>query len=320
MGYVQFVKPNIKLSMLDLLDIQESIESGWFCNSNYVSKLERHFRNTFNVKFAIACSNATSGLIIAFKALNIKNKRVAIPAFTWPSTLYALECNGNIPVWCDINKETWNIDFETVLKRNDAFPIDAVIPVDVFGSNSDLEINQPVIYDAAHGYGLPNLGNRGDIEVVSLSFTKPITAMQGGMILTNSRSAYLEAKELVALSAKMCEINAYIALKEIKNYKSRIVDKLDCIDLYKKLIYIPYETQKTNNYSTTFSILLESKDKRDRIAKRFKEDNIEVKIYYEPLIRGLLNTEEVYSRIISLPTYKDIIEEIPRICKHINEA
>ncbi|MHA1233172.1 MAG: DegT/DnrJ/EryC1/StrS family aminotransferase [Candidatus Helarchaeota archaeon] len=98
---IQFSKPDVKLTQDDMKKIQTSIESGWFCNGKYVQELEKHFRDKFKVKYAIACSNCTSGLIIAFKVLDIKNKDVAIPVFTWPSTLFAIECNENYPIFRD---------------------------------------------------------------------------------------------------------------------------------------------------------------------------------------------------------------------------
>ena len=313
---IQFAKPDIKLTQEDMKKIQASIESGWFCNSVYVQTLEAHFRERFKVKHAIACSNCTSGLIIAFKALGIKNKVVATPAFTWPSTVHAIECNDNTPAFRDINKDTWNMEFDP------SYFAEAVISVDVFGNESYIKTKLPIIYDAAHGYGLRNLGHRGDIEVVSLSFTKPVTAMQGGMILTNRDDLYEELRELVNLSAKMCEINAYIGLNQIETYQHKLQGRKIAINMYKELIAIPFEAQKVDsdfNYST-FSILLESNEIRNRIADNFRKNNIEVKIYYEPLIKGLRNTDDVYDRIISLPIYEEVMPEISRICKLINKV
>ena len=313
---IQFVKQDIKMSEQEMLDIKDILESGWFVSGKYVDKLENHFKEKFEVKYAIACANCTSGLIIAFKALDLKGKSVTIPAFTWPSTLYALECNDNFPIYRDINKDTWNMYY------NDSYYADAIISVDVFGNDSYIETKKPIIYDAAHSYGLENLGHRGDIEVVSMSVTKPVTSMQGGMILFNRDDLYDEIKELVALSAKMCEINAYIGLNQVKTYNHKLHIRRIAINMYKTLISIPYVTQKierNSNYST-FSVLFESKKVRDKIAKRLRENGIEAKIYYEPLVNNFPNTDDVFSRIIALPTYEEVISEISRICSLINEV
>jgi len=313
---IQFSKPDVKLTQDDMKKIQTSIESGWFCNGKYVQELEKHFRDKFKVKYAIACSNCTSGLIIAFKVLDIKNKDVAIPVFTWPSTLFAIECNENYPIFRDVNKDTWNMYYD------DSYYADAVISVDVFGNESYIETKKPIIYDAAHSYGLENLGHRGDIEVVSLSFTKPVTSMQGGMILFNRDDLYNETRELVNLSAKMCEVNAYIGLNQAKTYDHKLRIKKIAMNMYKTLIKVPYTTQKVSrnsNYST-FCVLFDSKKERDKIAESIKKNNIEAKIYYEPLVRSFPNADDIYSRILALPTYKEVIPKIPKICKIINGA
>jgi dTDP-4-amino-4,6-dideoxygalactose transaminase len=326
MKYVQFSKPEIKLTQADMKKIQKSINSGWYCNGEYVQELERHFEDKFNVKHAIACASCTSGLIIAVKALDLIDGVILLPAFTWPSTEYAIRCNGNAPLWCDIDPDTWDINPD-LLDNGYTKWWDCQISVDVFGNESYIPFlrnghDVPTIYDAAHGYGLDNLGHRGDIEVVSLSFTKPVTSMQGGMILFNDESLFENIMEMVKLSAKMTEVNAYVGLKGIESYKTQMKVKEEIRQMYREFITVPYTEQKIDTDSTysTFSILFNSKKKRDSVAEAFKKNGIEVKIYYEPLQSGLKNTEKVYRRIISLPTYEEMIPEVKRISKLINEA
>lgn len=319
MSFIPFAQPSIELDQSDLENIKKSINSGWFHNGKYIQELEKHFREKFNVKYAIACANATSGLIIAFKALNIESKVVAIPSFTWPSTEYAIRCSNNIPLWCDINLDTWNVNLDSIKD----IKVDAIMPVDVFGNNSYIEDNSlPVIYDAAHGYGIENLGNRGNIEVISLSFTKMITGMQGSLILFNNDNLYEKIRELVNLSAKLCEVNAFIALKSIKNYKYKLKISRKIIKEYKDLIEIPYKIQKVNDgwNCSVFSILLKTTEKRDKLVSLFKKNEIEIKQYYKPLIKGLPNTDNIYSRIISLPVYETIVPKISKICNLINKC
>jgi hypothetical protein len=88
-------------------DIIKSIESGNVCKGKYVYKLERMFERKFDVKHAIACNTCTSGLIIALKVLyggeyTVHDSMfVGLPAFTWFSTGYAVECNGLEKEWFD---------------------------------------------------------------------------------------------------------------------------------------------------------------------------------------------------------------------------
>ena len=339
---IPFSKAEIDLSSKDYKEISSIIKSGRLCKGEYIKALENYFINRYNVKYAKACCNATNGLVISFKATNLYNSCIAIPAFTWPSTLYAIECSNNIPIWVDINIDTWNMstklpkisdkvymsEYYKKYIRNITSEKDELvcgcIPVDIFGNMSyaDVPSSVVVIYDAAHSFDNTFLGNRGDVEVVSLSFTKPVTAMQGGMILTNNSEIYDKINELVDLSAKMCEVNAFIALKEIEKYPVKKERRLDIINKYRKYIKVPITEQKieyATNYST-YSILFESNSKRSKIVELFKENGIEQKVYYEPLIYGLENTDNVYSRILSLPTYPSVAKHIKFICNLINKA
>jgi len=184
---IPFFKSNLRLTDSDSKEIKNIINSGIFCNGKYIEKLENHFKEKFNIKYAVACSNCTSGLIIAVKVLGIEKQSVLLPAFTWPSTLYAVQCNNNVPLWCDINLESWDVS----PNLSNGYFWESQISVDVFGNESYISPKSqfsdkiPTIYDAAHGYGLDNLGHRGDIEVVSLGINKGITCTQGGMILFN---------------------------------------------------------------------------------------------------------------------------------------
>ncbi len=316
MEYIPFASPSIEIGRVTEGYIKKVLISGQFCLGPHTMKLEDYFRTRFDIKYAIACSSATQGLLIALQACKIKNMHVALPVFTWPSTLYAIECSNNTPIFCDIDKDTWSF-------RNKIRPgeyAEVFVPVDIFGSKTVYNTNIPTVYDAAHGFGLDGLGHRGLAEVVSLSFTKPITAGQGGMILTNDKYIYDEAKELVKLSAKILEISAIIFFKSLFDYEERLEDRKRIIDKYRKLIKVPFTeqvVQQETNYST-YSILFNDHYTRENVVAEFIENNIEPKIYYKPVRRGFPIAEDIYSRIISLPTYRQMEDKVPFIANLIN--
>lgn len=309
---MRFHRPKIILNRNDWKKFKKIAKSGWVCNGDTVNALEKHFRDTCGIRHAIACSSATQGLIIALRASGIKNKKIALPSFTWGSTLYAIQCSENFPVIVDIDKDTFLADFNV--------KADFYMPVDCFGNAYPKMKN--AIYDSAHAYGLESLGKRGLAEVVSLSFTKPITGMQGGIILTNDARLASEAKELRDLSAKMCEFNAIIALNSIQDYTNHQRIKSQAIGKYKELLKIPYTEQKIlkeTNYSV-YAIVFSDKLARDRAANELTRNGYEVKIYYNPLRAGLPNTDWLFDRILALPIYEEIIPKIPEICELINKT
>ena len=313
---MRFHKPRLFMTEADMFMIKKIFDSGWVSVGKYVAELEQHFKSKFSVKYAIGCSSCTQGLIIAIKSAGWKNMKVAVPSFTWPSSVYSIVMSNNEPVYCDINKDNW------LMTGNYGSETDAILSVDIFGNNSQQKENlpNPVIFDAAHGYGLNNLGNRGLAEVVSFSHTKIITACEGGMILTNDDELAIKALELRQLSSRMTEVNAFIALKAIEHYDEIVEFKNNAIKKYKDSLTFDYSLQQvpidTNN--SVFAILLKSPRDKNRVIKAMITAGIETKSYYEPVVNGLYVTDDIYSRIVALPIYYEMDQNL--IINTINKA
>lgn len=320
---IKYNQTNINLSELDLIDIKKIIESGNVVNGKYVNRLEVKLQSSFGVKHAIVCANCTTGLIIAIKASGLQGKSIAVPAFTWFSTPYAITCNYNIPCFIDVDKETWLME-----EFNEKY-VDAIISVDVFGSKSSVKTNLPIIYDAAHSWGLTGVGNRGLVEAISFSHTKIVQGMQGGAILTNEDSIAEKCRLMVRRYGKMTELNAFIVLKSIQDFDANQECRLNIINKYKESLKINHVLQKIpieTNYSV-FAILLETNAIRDRLFSSLLENGVEAKIYYQPVTldndyyrKMVPNTFDIYSRILALPVYLGMEDKVEYICKIINEA
>lgn len=313
---MRYHKPNIPDKSIPFIikEFEEILRGGWVSNGKNVSRLEQIFKTNTGCKYAIACSNATTGLTIAIKAAGWKNKRVLLPAFTWPSTLYAITCNGNTPVYGDISKSSWTLKNPEIDLSN----FDYVVPVDTFGKDSSKQLQNidpsRVIYDAAHGWKLKNLGQRGLAEVVSLSFTKPVTAMEGGIILTNDEALAKKAIELRRLAGRMEEVNALVAIKSIDSASYYQTKEEEVAEQYTTR-FINYDQLEPIKLPTTYALAVRDPALRVEIQNNLEASNIEVKNYYEPLVKGLPFTDTIYERILCLPCYADMTtEDIERIC------
>lgn len=312
---LQFGSPDIKTHEL-MREVEAIMHSGWVSIGEYVESLESYFKKEFHVKHAIGTNSATTGLIIALKAAGWQDSHVNLPSFTWPSTLYAVNCIGGTPIFRDIDPDTW-------LMREPQHFFGKLLLVDVFGNQAEPSARyakKDTIIDAAHGFGLPNLGKRGIAEVVSLSFTKVVTGMEGGMILTDDDALAETATELRRLSGRMGEINALVAMQSIRNYDPSIASF--AVRNYKKNISIPYRCQEipnaTNN--SVFGVRFENTAIRDAVRIALEKNGIETKVYYDPLQRGFPETESLYSTILSLPVHKDAYAIQTDIIEIINSA
>jgi dTDP-4-amino-4,6-dideoxygalactose transaminase len=319
---VLFGSPNIKSNALRV-SIDGVLGSGWVSIGEYVEALESFFRGACGVKYAIGCSSATQGLVIALKAAGWGSSErgydrtaVNLPAFTWPSTLYAVDCIGGEPILHDMDPDTW-------LMEEPHHNHGKLLLVDTFGNmaeNFDGFAKKNTIVDAAHGFGLPLLGKRGIAEVVSLSFTKVVTGMEGGMILTDDDELAATAIELRRLTARMGEINALVAMQSIENYDPAKIRSV--VNHFKKHITVPFRCQEVPNCTnnSVFSLRFKSTVTRDAIRIALERAGIETKVYYDPLERGHTETEKLYGTILSIPTHGDVWGFEDEIIEIINTA
>ena len=299
--------------------IKDAIDSGWISISQNVERLEKTCAEIFEVEFVIACSSATQGLAISARAAGWRDMKVGLPAFTWPSTLYALEANNCQPVYADIDPRTWLMDPATL-----AEPVDAYMPVDVFGNQwlAAADDRTPVIVDAAHGFGLPQLGRRGLFEVVSLSHTKIPTAGEGGLILTRDRGLAEEATELRRLAARMNEFCAIVGLESISQYGEMVARRAEIMDQYDGELKIAHKRQEilTASSNSVYALRIEDASLRQRLGRKLAENRVEYKIYYDPLCQGLPETDRLYEQVFCLPVYPRIKEHLPFIIGLVNSC
>ncbi len=178
--------------------VRKVLESGWVVQGPKVKAFEDAWCEFTGAKHSVAVTSCTTALHLALIAAGIKaGDEVILPAFTWVATANAVEYTGAVPVFCDIDLSTFNIDVEKIeaLITNKT---KAIIPVHLFGLAVNMESvlsiskkhNLKVIEDAACGFGATynnvHAGNFGDYGCFSFHPRKAITTGEGGMITTNN--------------------------------------------------------------------------------------------------------------------------------------
>ena len=155
-------------------------------------------RKFFSCEYVIPVGSGTVGLYLALKAIDVRHKKVLIPASTCPSVAIAVFAAGGKPVAVDVSYSDYNISSESVEDAMDT-TVRAIIAVDAFGYPADIQklksIASPyeciVIEDACQAYGGKVgdriIGNRADVGVISVGSFKSIDVKVGGFLLTNSR-------------------------------------------------------------------------------------------------------------------------------------
>ena len=184
----------------DLRAVAGVVESLRWCSlkGTKVTEFEQKFARYHDAKFGIAVANGTAALEIAQKAGDVgPGDEVIVPPYTFLATASAALQVNAVPVFADIDKDTFNIDpsrvREVITKRTKA-----IIPVHFAGYPADMdalvkiaaEHNLLLIEDAAHAHGAiwkgRKVGAIGDMGTFSFQETKNLTAGEGGIILTDN--------------------------------------------------------------------------------------------------------------------------------------
>lgn len=215
------------------------VESGMLTISTNVRELEAKVARYLGVKYVVAVSSCTSGLMLALQGFKLKGE-VIVPSFTFCASALPVVWNGLTPVFADVDPRTYCLDPESV-KRLITKRTSAILATHVFGVPCDTTALAKIakthklklIYDAAHAFGSARgkarIGTFGDVEVFSCSPTKVFTTGEGGIVATNNKKLadyvrqgrnYGEGQrgrlEFAGLSARMPELSAAIGLRSLE--------------------------------------------------------------------------------------------------------
>ena len=82
-----------------------------FYGGKYVQKFEKNLTKFYNTKYAITVNSWTSGLTAIFGSLDLKKgDEVILPPWTMTACMASILNWNLVPVFCDIEKNTFNID------------------------------------------------------------------------------------------------------------------------------------------------------------------------------------------------------------------
>jgi dTDP-4-amino-4,6-dideoxygalactose transaminase len=166
-------------------------------DGTYVKQLEVEFAALQAARHGVATVNGTMGLAVAMKSVGIgPGDEVIVPPYTFIATASAALMIGAVPTFADVDPETLLMD----PARIDAAVTPrtkAIVPVHHAGCPADMDgvmdaarrHGLRVIEDAAQASGSAwrgrPVGAIGDVGVFSFQSSKPITAGEGGMMVTD---------------------------------------------------------------------------------------------------------------------------------------
>jgi len=291
--------------------IDDCLATGMISNKENVKELENTIADHYDVRYAIATSSASQGLLIALQALYriypVRQNSVLTPAFAWYSSKYAIESAGKTCCFMDIDPETWNMKQEP----DDMYSI--TMPLHTFGNVCEIDSDYK-IYDGAHSIG-SRIMDFGDATVISMAPTKIITSIEGGIILTDDTAMAGKILSIRDKVSRMSEIHAIFGNAYLQHIDEVMKFKKQVFDYYSRNLKGTFQKTDRHSNHNTIGMLTDLKI----------PDCIETKKYYEPLGEsgiGLLeNTRLVYNSIVCLPSYFDCpYEQIVEIINNFNRV
>jgi dTDP-4-amino-4,6-dideoxygalactose transaminase len=311
---LHFIRPTLPPLDEVLSVYRQGYSQGLLTNGEVVGRFEAAVAERLGVKFCIAVSSCTSGLMLVAKALGLRGE-VILPSFTFFATGHAALWNGLTPVFADCDPETWTLD-PTDVSRKITERTSAIMGVHMYGNPcfteelEDLAARRGIklIFDGAHALGSLHggrpIGQFGDAEVFSLSPTKLLVAGEGGLVTTNNAILAHKVRagrnygdlgaydpELLGLSARMPEFNAALGLVGLDILDHKIARHNEIAARYTAALSrvrgLRFQKIRAGDLCTfkDYSVLVDAAEygmSRDELAVALLAENIETKKYFYP--------------------------------------
>lgn len=180
-------------------------------NSVFNNRLEKKFAEVFKSKYAIGIVNGTATLHTALHALGVgPGDEVIVPPLTMSAPALAVLQNHSVPVFADVDLETFTITAEAIEKCITS-KTKAVMVVSLYGLSPDYDKilavckkhKLPLIEDNAEcflgRYKGKLVGEFGDFSSYSFQASKHMTCGEGGMLTCNDEALADRARKFTSL-------------------------------------------------------------------------------------------------------------------------
>lgn len=311
--------------------INSVINSTFFIGGQEVSELENKLSEYVGVKHCVTCANGTDALKLALMAWNIgKGDAVFVPDFTFFSSGEVVSSVGALPVFVDVDKDTYNIDVYSLEKmiiktlEKGIYTPKVVVAVDLFGQPADFaEIKKIakkyglyILEDGAQGFG-GKIGEKkscsfGDISTTSFFPAKPLGCYgDGGAIFTDNdewaelmKSYKVHGKGAnkydnirIGMNSRLDTIQAAILLAKLPVFINEELTKEQeiagwYIEQLKEFVKTPIVKAGYFSSWAQFTIQLKDKEERDGLQIFLKKNDIPSMVYYQKPMHKQLAFEE----------------------------
>jgi len=320
-------KPSI--TKLEKKYVGDALESEWVSSlGKYVSKFEEKLAEFCNVNYALSCSNGTTALHLAIKALGLDKFSVAVPNFTFVSPYNMARLSNPEKIYlvepCLTNK-CIDINDSSIIDQLNKYQPDIIIVVHSYGYSCDINLlkkrlvySPKIIEDCAEAHGARVNGNSvgriGDIGCFSFYGNKILTSGEGGGLTTNNLDLYQSAKSLrdhamdpnkkyfhteLGFNYRMTNLQAALGVAQLERASEILEDRERILESYRR------EIQTSGIF-----INKDSKSGQDvnwLVCLEWEQENIEIDELIAFLRSRDIDSRPFFKPISSFPYVNDAI-------------
>ncbi len=309
--------------------IQCVLDSGQFILGPEVRQFEQEIAAFCDCKHAVAVASGTDALELALRAYGVKQgDEVITTAFSFFATAGAILATGALPVFVDIEPDTYNLSVSQI-KKAITPKTKAIIPVHLYGYPAPMEDlmrlakahDLRVIEDAAQAIGAEVQGKRvgglGDAGAFSFFPTKNLGGYgDGGIVVTNDDRAAAQIRLLrahgspekyqhvqIGTNSRLDEIQAAILRVKLRHIDSWNQARRRNAHTYNEAfaaarltdIILPFEHA---GYRHVYHLYCVRTEQRDRLQKALTQAGIATQIAYpgtipsQPALSSLASAQE----------------------------
>ncbi len=182
---------------------------GYPVPNRYAGEFAERFAAMHGAKFGLCLANGTIALVAALQAAKIGfGDEVIVPAYTWDGSAIAVLLVGGIPIFADIDPDTYCLSVESA-RAVITSRTRAIMPVHLAMRFVEMDGLQElarqhglkIIEDCAHAHGGSyqglGSGSMGDLGCFSFQESKLMTSGEGGIVITSNLEYFERLQSIV---------------------------------------------------------------------------------------------------------------------------
>ncbi|XVH33846.1 DegT/DnrJ/EryC1/StrS family aminotransferase (plasmid) [Haloferacaceae archaeon DSL9] len=340
--------------------VAEVLDSGYLADGPKVRAFEDEFADYCGAARGVATSNGTTALHAALEAVGVgPGDNVVTTPFSFVATANTIRFAGGIPIFADIDPETYTIDPDSVEALVETHSVSAIVAVHLYGCPAEMdrlveiadEYDIALVEDAAQAHGAEYRGQRvgsiGDVATFSFYPTKNMTTGEGGMITTDDEEIARRAASFVnhgreesgykhvslGHNFRLTSMAAAIGLEQLQKLPSftearrQNAARLDDV-LADANVATPVERDHVRHVYHQYTIRC---DDRETLSERLDDAGIDSAVYYptpihkQPAYDGFdgeaPRADRAADRVLSLPVHPEVSkDDIDRIGRVLKEV